>query len=567
MKGYLTVIIFLLISFKVSAQVNIDSTKIVIDGYEGKQKVDALNKLAVSIFNQEPKESEEYARTSLHLAKELVYLEGQAEALKVIGSLFNSRFELKEGRKVLNEALVLAKKASYQHGVATINYSLGSNYFKSGLDDLAIKCYIEGLEYARRLNHVGLQMSNLLNLGILKAEIGEYEEAEKYIYEGIELSEAGNNFYNTGHFIGTLGNIQFDIGNYAMAEKYQLEALGIVKNIKAKLLLVTSWTQLGRVYTKLNQEKKALLYLDSAQELSVELGNKRNYVSILRHRADTYLEFDKYEESMLTLNQALAMKEGYRESPYIRKDLYAIGVTLNEKIGNFKEALDFHKLLLTLKDSLLSEQNFDRVTEINAKFNFDQLRNKAEAEKQLNQINRLKINQRNLIILILTIVVVVSLFFFLLNRRRFKQKLLIAHKDQLLLERESQLKNYELMAQNEKINFYVEELSKIERESAEGTNESRLIELLKASNSHALDWAEFKMAFDQKFPKFFKQLESHQLSTNEQRLSSLIRIGLSNKEVSRVLSISPNSVAKAKSRLAVKMNLTSKEMDHFLKEF
>ena len=49
------------------------------------------------------------------------------------------------------------------------------------------------------------------------------------------------------------------------------------------------------------------------------------------------------------------------------------------------------------------------------------------------------------------------------------------------------------------------------------------------------------------------------LTKNEQRLASLLRIGMSSKEISLILSVEPKSVDMARYRLRRKMNMASDE--------
>ncbi|OEK07438.1 tetratricopeptide repeat protein [Roseivirga misakiensis] len=567
MKGCLTVFLFLFVFINSQAQINVDSLELVIEKRPGTSRVVFLNETATKLFNQDPLLSEKYANRALSLAKRLDYKEGQVEALTVLGALCNIRFQLSEGRELLSQALALAEEISYDKGISSANYSLGSNYMKSGFYELAIECFIKGLEDAKKKKDFSREMQNLLDLGIAKTVIGEFDTAEKYFKEGIDRIKSKNSSSKPIHFMGSLGNLEMARGNYGLAENYWLEALNYIKQSKAERLLINCWIQLGTIYSKLSSEKLAIQYLDSAQVLSSELGLVSERLNIMRSKARVYLDYGNIDNGIKVLDSAIALKSGYREDPRFKMGLYSLKADFNERIGNYQEAFNAYKIFTNIKDSLLFTQNYEKIAEVNAKYEFDQLKSEAEAEAQLNEINQLRINQRNLVILVLCILFMVSILIFLWNKKRLENRLLLTQKEQEILERESALKNHEIKDQGKRILDYKEKLEQAEQQAVKEGQEDKLVDFLRTSSMHAVDWVAFRIAFDEKFPSFFNALEEHVLTVNEERLCSLIKLGLVTREIAELLAISPNSVIKAKSRLNKKMKLTNKQhLDTYLKE-
>jgi CheY-like chemotaxis protein len=70
-------------------------------------------------------------------------------------------------------------------------------------------------------------------------------------------------------------------------------------------------------------------------------------------------------------------------------------------------------------------------------------------------------------------------------------------------------------------------------------------------------WVNFKKHFEEVHPEFFESLSSSfpDLSSNEQRICSYLRIGLSNKEMATLTNIESASVRRALTRIKKKMNL------------
>lgn len=92
----------------------------------------------------------------------------------------------------------------------------------------------------------------------------------------------------------------------------------------------------------------------------------------------------------------------------------------------------------------------------------------------------------------------------------------------------------------------------------EKTDLISIFKLLENSLSTEAEWNEFKLKFNELKPDFYKKLLAHQpnLTKSEIRLLTLIKIGYTQKEIAKILSIAPDSVKKARSRVRKKMNIS-----------
>ena len=72
------------------------------------------------------------------------------------------------------------------------------------------------------------------------------------------------------------------------------------------------------------------------------------------------------------------------------------------------------------------------------------------------------------------------------------------------------------------------------------------------------DWKYYRSIFDQLYPNFISKMnECTSFSNSEIKTATLIKLNLSNSEISSILGISPESVRKSKYRLRQKLNLES----------
>jgi DNA-binding CsgD family transcriptional regulator len=71
------------------------------------------------------------------------------------------------------------------------------------------------------------------------------------------------------------------------------------------------------------------------------------------------------------------------------------------------------------------------------------------------------------------------------------------------------------------------------------------------------DWENFNRHFEQVHQGFYSKLkkENQSLTSNDLRLSAMLRMNLSSKEVAAIMNVSPDSVKKARYRLRKKLQL------------
>lgn len=101
-------------------------------------------------------------------------------------------------------------------------------------------------------------------------------------------------------------------------------------------------------------------------------------------------------------------------------------------------------------------------------------------------------------------------------------------------------------------------LLSIQKKGIEKTDVINIFKLLENSLSKETDWEFFKQKFKELSPNFMNQLlaKHPNLTKSEIRLLTLMKIGYSQKEIASMLSIAPDSVKKAKSRVRKKLNLS-----------
>ena len=85
------------------------------------------------------------------------------------------------------------------------------------------------------------------------------------------------------------------------------------------------------------------------------------------------------------------------------------------------------------------------------------------------------------------------------------------------------------------------------------------MELLETNSNRTLDWSMIENQVEKLHPGFLNKLlvKHSSISNKDKKLCTYIRLGLSSKEISGLLNITPKSVEIARVRLRRKLNLSS----------
>lgn len=141
---------------------------------------------------------------------------------------------------------------------------------------------------------------------------------------------------------------------------------------------------------------------------------------------------------------------------------------------------------------------------------------------------------------------------------------------QELLKREIELKSRKLstasmliVEKNQMMQKQFEEIQVLRELTEKGENEElarrlrRLSRMVHSQIETDASWENFKLHFDDVHPSFFTRLKkaSEELTIKDLKLGAYLRLGIENKEIAKLLNISPESVKKALYRMKLKLGL------------
>jgi len=456
--------------------------------------------------------------------------------------------------------------------------NVGRIYMRSG-------GYGKSLAYLNEANTIEF---NALEYPILKGEILrgigniyfiQYrpDESMQYYREALEYFEQAQSEYYQGIIYGGIASIYYEDGRYDSSLYYNLKKLETLQESGSEMDKGRSYVNIGMLYDAMDSTEKAIDYslevlkiADRNNALLMKTYPLKVLSSVYRKQGDFRRALEFAEES-LALSQKLNII-------YEMKDAHSNLARTNYEMGNYKEAYDHLLNQKMLNDSLLNEDANVRLAEMRAKYETEKAEQENEilASKSALQKTRFAAISSSLVLGLVFVT-----FFYSRNVAKKSRELEIAEKDKLISDSkrkivEKELQNAEMKTQHlqnelsnyalhivEKNNFLEEVKAEMVEVRSEIKNDDALKQINKLGSKIYQnlminkDREEFDIQVEQACEGFFKKLDIKypNLTNQERRLSALLRLNLTSKDISGILNISPKSVDQTRYRLRKKLNI------------
>jgi len=473
------------------------------------------------------------------------------------------------------EANVLAESSGNPNLRIRSSMQLGKLYFYKGLYEEATDCYISMKEIAEEINSIYWQALASTQLGGVRLVLEDYEAAKGY----------------------------FETGESLLIEYFESEPL-IPTNTRMALC-----NNFGVIYLGLNEFEKAETELKKgmAHYTGSSLEEHYSFVQLLNNMGDVYVKINLFEESLRNYNEALQVLSSHPHALLESMIFNSLG-KIHFQIQEYDEALTYFQRGFKMAKQVngfshLSHlakgisETYQALNMADSALFYVQLKQNYKDSLQLDRAaqrifahemmvsfeneRKIKSQQESRIRLIAVLTVIIlgttMLIFFVKNKWR-KRKIAFLEEEKLeykKLAKESKFENESLkknIEQKEKDlsdismhvilkNRLIDNLkNKIESES--NNHEERevtIAELSKILDNENQDTQlnDFEFYFGKIHPDFFAKLQNQysNLTRNERRLSALLKLQLTTKEISSITGQSIRAIEIARTRLRKKLDL------------
>lgn len=392
--------------------------------------------------------------------------------------------------------------------LASLLTDIGHVLVNAGLYDRALANYLKANEIYKRLGIVEYQLKNKLNVINILEKAGRYEESRNLCVRLLNNEEArlDTNFYNE---LRLTAFVILDNPSY-LIEGYK----EILNDQRLHRLKVRYDISLGYMYIDAGKNELAIPHLESLLDNLKDVNQSRLREYIYRM---AYMIYNRKEipDSIIKYLELTVMERG---------------VMLEEGISSKISAMENQEEI----------HNIERL---------------ADEKLQKERIG---------IVMMIVILIIITLLIIIILMRRSHQQKLALMETRINLESNQRKAVTTALAMAEKDNMLETILDQI---TALGDNKSadekirHLQQDIKLHLSGRQEWEDFQKVFEEVHPSFAAVLKSSwpSLSEGDIRLAMYIRIGLSTKQIARMLLLQPDSVKKNRQRLRRHMGLSQDE--------
>ncbi|NEQ48727.1 MAG: tetratricopeptide repeat protein [Leptolyngbya sp. SIO3F4] len=495
----------------------------------------------------------------------------------------------------LEEAIALNEPDS----IAFYNLELGKLFFSQGAYTRAITFFQTAAEHYQQAEDRKGIASVYLEQGKLAFYNKQPSKAKDYLLVSLEYFKEINDLKGQSQCFTELGHLYEKAGDYEQALAFQSNALKVLPENQSLDIKALILENLGSIYEDLAKYDSAFYYFRKARALNKTVGDSLLEAGLLNNHSDYFRKTAQYDSAIyygnLSLQLAQRRNYTYRESSALRDlgKIYAL-------LGQHDLAYEYNEKAREKYERIFAEESRQQVT---------LLQNLFELEAKTLRINNLeqgkKINRWITLSLGLSILLLLILAWVLFNRQRhrLRSKELLIEKNEAI--HQQALENSKLEAERLKIELkhkkLEEEYLTLELNAQHKALSARMLQIIeknklledlrdqlnaardeipekhqdklkRLSNLIGLnfsvdeDWTQFQQSFEQIHSEFYTKLRerSPDLTSNDLRVCSLIRINLSSDQIASVLGITADSLRVSRYRLRKKLTLTKEQK---LREF
>ncbi len=533
-------------------------------------KVEFLEKEALKYIDK----NRTYALILFQKAETLAKENHQEKKLASISKALSYLY-LSKGQNDLSKKYL--RKAEHAYRLLGDYYSLGfiynmwmRFYSQQSVNDSAVVYFRKGIE---AVSHMKDKESKrfLIMMAILHTNYGNFSYFNREDYDEALIHYDSAYYYaNLAHdtmriaaSYSNKGIVYVAKKEYKKAEENYLKAYQLNLKTGNRIYAIKMEANLGDLYAKQGKEDKALPYKKKAYLLFKEIGNKDMIVKSGSILAMSLSKVNQNEDAIKLLYELIKDTSGV--SLVVKHSLLNVFINYYKSINRYDSVFYFVNQANSIQLAIEKKKNYEATEKLIISYKTKETKKENEMLKAKNEIAQKQ--KIFLIISLVFLILIIGLLIFILQQRKKLQK---ARRESLEQENKRlsetlELKNKELtmntinlIRHSEYSSSLINKLSVLYKTIPEENKKDimSVIQRVKTHNNTAL-WDDFYKSFTEVKGAFFKVLDTKypDLSKNERKLSALLKLELTTKDIAALTNTTVRGVETARYRLRKKLKL------------
>lgn len=407
-------------------------------------RVNALYRYGELFEDEQPDTALSYYLQAHELAREIKYLKGEAAFASYCLPVLNNRGEYRRALDIAREALEIYKRVGTRRDLAVAYLNVGSEWQYLSDFQAAADNYLEALKYAEQVNDTRLLRMTNNNLASVFLSLSQFEKGRDYARTGLQYAYQLNKDGAVASSLYNLATAAVYLERYDTALVLFHEIEQIAQKLNDDFFYLDAWIGKAGAYDGLGVRQKALYYFDKVIVFAKQKEVPEYEMYAYMGKAEHYLKYNDHAGAADAIRNGLVLAEQL-ETRFERKDLLLKASKLNEKTGNYREALRYFKEAQVLNDSITGENHRIAIANNEARYEFNKKELAISSLLAENALHQSRIEQqRTLNIALVAGSILLLLVFFLVYRN-------VKHKQKLQKQRISELETEKKLTATEAI--------------------------------------------------------------------------------------------------------------------
>jgi signal transduction histidine kinase/Tfp pilus assembly protein PilF len=384
-----------------------DSAQAALHALPLEERVEALQKIVVSLWLNYPDSAMTFALESEKLALSSKDKRMQSIATRMVGGVYYYKGEFNKALAKNMRAYELSVEVGDSTLISSGLNNIGLTYYELGEYPDALEHLLRSLFIKTKIKQMYGLGQTLNNIGLVHTKLKNLHKAREYFNEAQRVSIETNDKNILIYTINNLGFTYLYEEDFAKAEQYFLRALRMADEVDNDNRHATAFSGLAQVYLKTNRTEEARKLLMSSLALRTKIGEKAGISEVYSFLARICASQAKLDSAFyyLHISQGIARQIGARERKLSNYDLMKEFYTQK---GRYDSALFFQSRYIELKDSLFNENMARKISDMELRINEEEtLRSLAAKDIEIARKNLVTKFLIGLVLLIIFATVIV----------------------------------------------------------------------------------------------------------------------------------------------------------------
>ncbi|MCW3071989.1 MAG: protein serine/threonine phosphatase [Bacteroidetes bacterium] len=320
-----------------------------------------------------------------------------------------------------SKALEIDHAISDSSGLISDYIHLSKIYSSKGNIDKALDNLFKGLEIAKSTKDLEQEADCLFSLAVLYDRQDVPEKAIKFCENAIAIQKQINDSAGMAYSYHRMGLAYEGIEKYAEALKYLEISFEIRKRMGSVAQYGASLNGIGLVYMDKGEYQKALKNFYDAYKYWSQANDKEGIVIATGNLGEISLRMGDDENALKFLLESYRLSDEIHSLSFQKGSARAIaGIYYRQ--GKYKLAYDYFNKYSDLRDTLFSDENSERVAQMQSKYESEQKEQKIKLLTQETKLQQSENAKKKLILNAISIAALLMAILIFMSFRNIRQK-------------------------------------------------------------------------------------------------------------------------------------------------